>query len=801
MVITSKDILPLEIVQKFISTIEENWNDDTMNTKKSIDQLYETTIRLIQRKFKISLSKAILNNAYAIYLEQGLIPFHAFFEQITRTKSVRTISGVFVVAIAQEGRPDVLSKYYVRDYPQYQKDIEDMALTKLPKKLASTIVGNGCNEDCYYCPKQNKENGSDLDISRSYLSSEGTFKLGLMEDFCPFKQTLRRILELEKMGHIPDKHEFIFLGGTYHSYPASYRREYMNKIFYACNVYQMLSRKFNGKYLKEINDWHDLNPFINKISVTEIEKFWDELRPMKTLLQEQIENEDAPCSRVIGVVIETRPDRIGVDSLRELREFGVTRIQLGIQHTDNNILKMVNRKDTVESAINAIKKARDNGFKIDGHLMPDLPSTTIEKDYEMFMRVFAGSELQLDYVKIYICLDVIYTEIRKMKERAVEMMTTGRNAELDELLSLMQSGNFEALNDIAKSEGKEFKDVLVWKPHAEFNYDNFFQLLLKSLTLVPPWTRINRFQRDFPMASTKNNDLGFVSDKLRTNQQQICMDALKACGLKCYDIRCREIGNRFLKDMHSRARLFIRCYRANQGTEFFISIEVPEHNPACVDDAVILGLCRLRIPDWDINKVQDPEFKKRAPQWYLPEFSDNPCSRIRELHVYGDTNAVHSQKEVNSQHKGIGKFLMAVAEEISNTFGLEKLVVISGVGVRNYYKKLGYAINRDISSGQYMSKEIYHENRLPLVLFGEEYSSQSISRTVSNMYIPQKYFPWLHRKVSFSNDLNLHNYKHIPEAQLAILPLDEKVNTNSFENLIFGALVVLIMGIILKYGF
>ena len=788
-VMSSNEIIPLEVLQSFVNILEAKWKPDSLESKEQINKLFTSSLIEVQRKFKISLSKGILNKAYQHYLNQGTMPVHTFFEQMTRAKSVRTLSGVFVVAIAQEGRPEVLANYYAQENPDFAGEIEDLVKNmtlprnNLPLKLYDTIKGNGCNENCFYCPFQSKRNDSDMDISRSYLSSEGTFKLGLAEDFCAFRQTLRRILTLEKMGHVPDKHEFILLGGTYHSYPKSYRREFINKIFHACNVYHTISTKFKGKYMEQVNDWHKLLPISNKISVQKIEKFWEELRPMKSLQQEQIENEDALCSRIIGIVIETRPDRISRDALAEMREYGVTRIQLGIQHTDNNLLKMLNRNDTAQSAVLALKKSRDNGFKVDGHLMPDLPGTTIEKDEEMFLDVFAGDQLQLDYVKIYICLDVIYTEIRKMKERAIKMMESGEEDELNRRLTLMQNGDFLGLKQIAATEDKEFKDILVWKPHAEYNYENFFQLLLKSLTLVPPWTRINRFQRDFPEASETNSQLGFVSDNMRSNQQQICMDALKEHGLHCFDIRSREISNLVPTNMEDRARLFVRCYRANEGTEFFISVEVPNRDPVCVDDAILLGLCRLRIPDWDVKKLHDPAFKKSPPNYYLDEFREKPCVRIRELHVYGDTNAVNNAQNVNSQHKGVGKFLMAVAEHISQTFGFEKSVVISGVGVRNFYKRLGYAINRDVSSGQYMSKEFCEENRLPLQLFGRTYSPLHLSLCVKHLEIPQKYFGIDNLTSKYNHYITINNYLHIKDAQCVVINAQpENVKTHSFLN-------------------
>jgi ELP3 family radical SAM enzyme/protein acetyltransferase len=214
--------------------------------------------------------------------------------------------------------------------------------------------------------------------------------------------------------------------------------------------------------------------------------------------REQDINTKSKCARIIGLVLETRPDRISRFSLIEMRKLGSTRIQLGIQHTDNYVLDYNNRGHHVEASIKANKFIRDGGFKIDGHIMPDLPGTTLELDYEMAQTVFGGDQLQLDYCKIYPCLDLPYTEIRKWKE-----------------------------------EGS-------WKAIAEHNFPEFLSLMCHTVSIVPPWTRINRVQRDFPESSMKNNGLGYISDNIKTNLQQIVSDELSRRGLTCIDIRSRE---------------------------------------------------------------------------------------------------------------------------------------------------------------------------------------------------------------------------------------------------------------------
>ncbi|MCX6800296.1 MAG: GNAT family N-acetyltransferase [Candidatus Falkowbacteria bacterium] len=108
-------------------------------------------------------------------------------------------------------------------------------------------------------------------------------------------------------------------------------------------------------------------------------------------------------------------------------------------------------------------------------------------------------------------------------------------------------------------------------------------------------------------------------------------------------------------------------YKANFGIEHFISFESANN--------ILLGFCRLRIPD--LKSTRTPSYLKNS-------------AFIRELHVYGELSPLASQK--NIQHKGIGKKLMLEAEKIIQANNLKKIIVISGVGVRGYYRKLGYRL-------------------------------------------------------------------------------------------------------------
>lgn len=181
---------------------------------------------------------------------------------------------------------------------------------------------------------------------------------------------------------------------------------------------------------------------------------------------------------------------------------------------------------------------------------------------------------------------------------------------------------------------------------------------------VPPYCRIMRVQRDIPTNAT---EAGVGMTNLRQEIQKV----MKEKGWKCRCIRCREIGR--AKNKEGKMEILTLHYPASGGNEFFISAEVNNS---------IAGFCRLRFPSSFLRKEIDSE-----------------TAIIRELHVYGE--AAEIGKEGSVQHKGIGKALLAEAEKTAKTYYKRKILIISGIGARGYYRKLGYR-----TEGPYMSKRL-----------------------------------------------------------------------------------------------
>jgi elongator complex protein 3 len=200
------------------------------------------------------------------------------------------------------------------------------------------------------------------------------------------------------------------------------------------------------------------------------------------------------------------------------------------------------------------------------------------------------------------------------------------------------------------------------------------KLISEAMKYIPKYCRIIRVQRDIP--SNKIVD-GIKTSNLRELVEKEC----ESKGIQINEIRYREVGHKLSKgiipDLES-IKLQRYDYNASQGKEIFLSFED-------VKNDILIGFLRLRIP-------------------YKPFRSeiDKKTGLIRELHVYGPTVPLGEKVRKAWQHKGFGKKLLIEAERISKQeFDMKKIVIISGIGVKEYYKKFGY--NKD---GPFVSKKI-----------------------------------------------------------------------------------------------
>ncbi|MBU1091968.1 tRNA uridine(34) 5-carboxymethylaminomethyl modification radical SAM/GNAT enzyme Elp3 [Patescibacteria group bacterium] len=451
-------------------------------------------------------------------------------------------------------------------------------LRKIKTKSNSGIVSISlltkpyfCPGNCFYCPTEKI-------MPKSYLSKEPAAARALRHKFNPYKQVFSRLEALRANGHPTDKAEIIIIGGTWSCYPRKYQREVISEIFRACNDFP-LARSARS-------------------TLNELQKI----------------NEKAGV-RVVGISVETRPELVTFDEVKKMRELGVTKVEIGVQHLDDKILKMNNRGATVEDVVRATEILRKTGMKIVYHMMPNLYGSTPKKDVDMFKTLFSDRRFRPDMLKIYPC---------------VVLKGTG-------LYKAWKDGKFIPYSD------NKLKKVMV-----------------KIKKTVPPYVRIIRVVRDIPA------EYVMAGSKISNLRQDLLADQKKN-NWRCKCIRCREIREENVN--LKKLKMAKREYLVSGGKEFFISYEDVENDK-------IVAFLRLFIPS-NCNKAI-----------------------VRELHTYGRLTSI-SRKGKQSQHLGLGKKLLREAEKLSKKNGCKKIAVISGVGVRDYYRKQGYRL---VST--YMTKSV-----------------------------------------------------------------------------------------------
>lgn len=346
-------------------------------------------------------------------------------------------------------------------------------------------------------------------------------------------------------------------------------------------------------------------------------------------IQEAVKYSEKSKTKCIGITIETRPDYCLKKHLSDMLQYGCTRLEIGVQSVYEDVARDTNRGHTVKAVCESFQMAKDAGFKVVAHMMPNLPNVDMERDMQQFLEYFENPLFRSDGLKLYPTLVIRGTGL-------YELWKTGR--------------------------------------YKSYPPSMLVDLVAKILALVPPWTRVYRVQRDIPMPLVSS---GVEHGNLR----ELALARMKELGLQCRDVRTREVG---IQEIHNKVKpyeieLIRREYYANNGWETFLSYEDPQQD-------ILIGLLRLRKCSTDTFRAELKCVKQ--------------ASIVRELHVYGSVVPVSAKDPSKFQHQGFGILLMEEAERIAREeHESEKISVISGVGTRNYYRKLGYELD-----GPYMSK-------------------------------------------------------------------------------------------------
>ncbi|XP_039981958.1 elongator complex protein 3 [Xiphias gladius] len=269
-----------------------------------------------------------------------------------------------------------------------------------------TFTGN----ICVYCP-----GGPDSDFeysTQSYTGYEPTSMRAIRARYDPYLQTRHRVEQLKQLGHSVDKVEFIVMGGTFMALPEEYRDYFIR------NLHDALSG-------------HTSNNVAEAVRYSE--------------------HSNTKC---VGITIETRPDYCLKRHLSDMLGYGCTRLEIGVQSVYEDVARDTNRGHTVRAVCESFQLAKDAGFKVVAHMMPDLPNVGMERDVEQFIEFFENPAFRPDGLKLYPTLVIRGTGL-------YELWKTGR--------------------------------------YKSYTPSALVDLVARILALVPPWTRVYRVQRDIPM--------------------------------------------------------------------------------------------------------------------------------------------------------------------------------------------------------------------------------------------------------------------------------------------------------------
>lgn len=530
--------------------------------------------------------------------------FHRYFGQLSREVSKN--NGIFI--------KKTLVIYIYRKLIEEGKIENNPLVWQLIQKRSRNISGItsitvltsptpdgqnfSCKHNCYMCPAEPGQ-------PRSYLTQEPAVSRATRNKHDAILQMNDRLDSLLACGCEIDKIEIIIEGGTYTEYPVEYLERFHRDLIYVANTY------------------------------------FDREKRDRLTIHEEIEENRTAKIKIIGICIETRPDAIGESSngnhwLRNFREWGVTRVQVGVQSLDDLVLKKINRGHSVADSIRGIHLLKTHGFKVDIHMMPDLPGSTPESDKKGFYDLFNSIFFRPDQVKVYPTEVVPWTILKKMYERGE------------------------------------------YTPYAEKNQRDMIEVIKYVTEICPPDVRFPRVTRDIPS--------GYIeAGNAYPNLRQMVEKELEKDGKMINEIRYREVGRHPEYKVEDAIYTITEHPYYGNNRDVFIQLESR-------DKKVIFGFLRLLLP----NVIPGDIVNNPRKNWIVDRFQVFPClhkkALIRELHVYGNVVPVGFTKKNETQHRGIGKKLLNIAEWVAfmDTNNYNGIAVISGIGVMNYYEKLGY---------------------------------------------------------------------------------------------------------------
>lgn len=589
-----------------------------------------------ENKMKDLPSKSQILHAYFNAINEWKIEKNQTFETLLRKRAIRSLSGIVPVQVLTKPRP--------------------------------------CPWKCIFCPNE-------PEMPKSYIKSEPGAMRAWLNQFDPLKQVYNRLQSLTSTGHQTDKIEMIVLWWSRDAYPRDYKIDFIKNLYDACNTFSDLKI---WKWNQNNSFWESENPE----SKYHFEILNQDQIVYSNSLEEAIKRNETAQHRIIWLTIETRPDLVKHTNCKFWRELWVTRVEMWIQSTDDEILQLNKRWHTVKQIENAMHIMRQYWFKISIHLMPWLYGSNIEKDIQSFKTVFTNPAFQPDELKFYPTSVIPNTELYDLyKDWKYQPITT------DRILQVIRETFLYIIPPYTRIK-RLIRDIPATEITAGSNVTNLSQIAHDSLLKeMKNWLFENENWN-----LNKNDVLNFYSriywnfelfekeEQYLANIKNITKktviiwknpDLLSFRHFVCLDTRSREIRNRVEKKENSDLNLIIREYESSAWIERFISFE---------DELGYLHwFTRLMLPNEEsISWIEGLE------KW---------TAIIRELHVYWELQKIWWKNDSATQHTWLWRRLLSIAEKISKEFWYTQFSVISWVWVRKYYEGLCFELK-----GTYMSK-------------------------------------------------------------------------------------------------
>lgn len=421
---------------------------------------------------------------------------------------------------------DLVDEGVIEDRPELLKLIQKRSVRTMSGVAPLTVLTKPfpCPGRCVYCP-------TDVRMPKSYLASQPAAQRGFRQQFNPYSQVFVRLKALMMTGHQVSKVELRILGGTWSSYPRDYQEWFVKNCLLAMNEFYDQISTGVGERIEEVTETQVVGG--DEINTVILDPLVDE---DYVTFEEVIKSNETAQVRCIGINIETRPDFVSEDEVRQLRKLGVTKVEIGVQTTDDEVQALTKRGHDLKSVRDATKLLKNAGFKISYHMMPNLPGATVEGDKRMVGELFDNPDYQPDYLKIYPCMVIPGTELEQT----------------------YNEGKYESYSDEVLEE-----------------------VLYQEMKSVPEWCRVDRVARDIPSDE-------IASGSKKSNIRQVLEERMKMEGFSCRDIRAREIYNGEV-DL-TNVKLVVRQYEASGGKELFLAYEDLKNDK-------LIALLRLRLPD------------------------------------------------------------------------------------------------------------------------------------------------------------------------------------------------------------